>query len=108
MIDLSKIGRLGYDMLFWHTPYRTGNLAHNGVSDFKTVGSGVGWTMFGIGTEYGAILNEVPIISYKITNPNTGIFYQGMYKNRHYKWLNNFADTYAGQIPIYFPNVRRV
>ncbi len=107
-LTVLNIARKAYDMVFWYTPYRTGNLARNGISDFKIMSGGYGWTMFGKGAEYGAILNESATISYKITNPVNGSIQTGKYQNRHYKWLDKFADLYASEIPLFYPNVRRI
>lgn len=72
------------------TPYDTGNLARS-VSDVGVLGNGVGFKMFDSmqSAPYGAILNEFPTISYKLTNKYTGKVYTGVYVNTHYRWIDN-------------------
>lgn len=108
MITLNELGAIMHYRIFWNTPYRTGNLARNGIGDLGTQGlNAVGFELFQKGAEYGAILNEVPVISYKVTNPYTGVTYTGSYTNKHYGWVDKFAETFANEIMQYAP-LRRI
>lgn len=96
-------------MMFWKTPYRTGNLALNGITDVGVYGANrAGFGLYpGVGTQYGKILNEVPVIRYNITNSRTGKTYTGEYTNKHYRYVDKFADDFANQIVSLYPGIRR-
>ena len=110
---LNQLASTARYSMFWITPYKTGNLALNGYSDVTTLldsnwGYAVGFRLFERkGVEYGAILNELPVINYRLTNQRTGRVYEGSYVNRHYKWVDTFFDVFSFQIPMYAP-VRRI
>ena len=114
MINLNELGWLTWQALFFSTPYKTGNLARNGIGDLRTTGpDSVGFSLFdqptgsvGKGTEYGRILNEAPVINYRVTNPYTKKVYTGSYVNKHYRWVDKFAEQWANEITLYGP-IRR-
>lgn len=103
---MNEIAVFGHQRIFWNTPYRTGALAR-GISDAGAVPNGAGFSLLTPETQYGAILNEAPVIHYKLVNKKTGREYEGSYNNRHYMWINNGADQLANDITIQFPNVKR-
>lgn len=108
MFRLNDVAMLCHRSIFWVTPYRTGNLARNGIGDLRSFGqNSVGFYLFGVGTEYGVILNEQQVIHYRIQNQHTGQTYSGSYNNRHYKWVDRFADQFANDLPVNFPGLRR-
>jgi len=76
------------------TPYDTGNLLMS-RGDVGAMGGGVGYYMFDNNqvAHYGAILNELPTINYKITNQKTGRVYTGTYVNKHYMWVDNGMES---------------
>jgi hypothetical protein len=108
------LARIMKDRIFLNTPYRTGNLARNGITDVKTYvayenGVSAGFDLFPeANTAYGAILNECPTIRYRVTNPFTGKRYSGEYENRHYMWVDKFAEIWANEMPLYVPGMRRI
>lgn len=110
---LNNLASICHYTMFWYTPYKTGNLARNGISDVQTLydgnwGYAVGFKLFERpGVWYGKLLNEQPIINYRIQNQVTGRVYSGSYINKHYRWVDNYSHTFAALIPLYAP-VRRV
>lgn len=105
-VDLLRIARTCQLAQFWETPYDVGTLARS-MTDLMSVGENiVEYLPFTVG--YGKILNDLPIIHYRIRNPMTGIMYEGSYVNKHYRWLSNFTEHYANDIPINFPGIRRI
>ena len=62
-MNINQIAADCHYMMFWKTPYRTGNLALNGITDVGTYGTNrAGFGLYpGVGTQYGKILNEVPV-----------------------------------------------
>jgi hypothetical protein len=109
-VNILTLAQIARDRIFWNTPYRTGNLARNGIADLTTFGANsAGFVLFpNAQTQYGAILNECPTIKYSITNRHTGRTSSGEYVNKHYKWVDNFADTWANELLFYVPGLRRV
>jgi hypothetical protein len=111
ILNLAAVMR---DRIFWSTPYRTGNLARNGITDLKTLAYAFGHISAGFElfsnpyTQYGAILNECPTIKYVVHNPFTWKTYAGEYVNKHYMWVDKFAELWAGELPLYVPGLRRV
>lgn len=103
----NDIAIFAHQYIFFQTPYRTGALAR-GISDVGTVPNGAGFELLTQQTQYGAILNELPIINYKRVNQRTGKVYEGSYTNKHYKWIDRAAENIANDIPVNFPNVRRI
>jgi hypothetical protein len=92
----------------WICPLDKGNLLANGPSDVGVVdGGGVGFYLFGRGTEYGAILNEAAVINWRFVNPQTGAVKQGSYANKHFRWCDNYADQFATDITLLAP-IRRI
>lgn len=104
---MNEVATLGFRYVFFCTPYRTGALAR-GIHDFGSVANGAGFSLLTQQTQYGAVLNELPIIHYKLANRRTGKVYEGKYANKHYKWIDNAAANLANEIPVYFPNVKRI
>ena len=89
------------------TPYRTGKLSR-GISDVGDVPNGVGFSLLTPTTQYGATLNEYPIIQYTVTNKHSNKTYSVSYTNKHYKWIDRAAEQIANDIPVNFPNVKRI
>lgn len=108
MITLNELAWLAWLRLLYNTPYDTGNLARNGIGSVETMGpNAAGFELFQKGAPYGAILNELPVINYRVTNPYTGITYTGSYVNKHYRWVDKSAEIFANEIMQYAP-LRRI
>ncbi len=107
-MTVNEVAMLVHTMMFWYTPYRTGNLARS-VGDVFGIGNKAGFQIFNATqrASYGEILNEVPVINYRVQNPYTGVEYTGSYANTHYRWIDNGMEAIANQIPLYLP-VRRI
>lgn len=103
----NEIAIFAHQRIFWDTPYRTGALAR-GISDVGAIPNGAGFSLLTQHTQYGATLNEYPVLSYKLTNKHTGKVYEGSYVNKHYKWVDRAAENIANDIPINFLNVQRI
>lgn len=104
-------GRVAYETryaLLWNTPYRTGNLARNGVSDISSSDTGAYFEILNLGTWYGWLLNEFPTINHWKKNPVTGVKELTAYPNRHYMWLDKFMDNWANEFALLYPNYRRI
>jgi len=110
MMTLNEVAMIAREMQFWWTPYRYGTLARS-VGDVGEIDlNGVGYIMFNVNNmaPYGAILNEVPVIHYRLVNKYTGKVYEGSYVNKHLHWVDDFCEDFANvQIPMLLP-VRRV
>lgn len=104
---VNEIAVFAHKRIFWNTPYRTGALAR-GISDVGAIPNGAGFSLLTQHTQYGAILNELPVIKYRLTNKKTGKVYEGSYENVHYKWVDRAAENIAIDIPVNFPNVKRI
>lgn len=104
---MNEVAVFAHRRIFYETPYRTGALAR-GISDVGAINNGSGFNLLTQHTQYGAVLNEVPIIHYKIANPKTGRTYEGSYANKHYQWVARAAEQVANDIPVNFPNIKRV
>lgn len=102
----NEIAVFAHRRIFWDTPYRTGALAR-GISNVGAIPNGAGFSLLTQHTQYGAILNELPVIKYSLTNKKTGKVYKGEYDNIHYKWIDRAAENIAIDIPVNFPNVKR-
>jgi len=91
---LNNIAINAHQTFFWVTPYKSGNLARS-VGDVGSIGGGVGFYMFdrNQSAPYGALLNEKPVIDWKITNKYTGKVYEGSYVNKHYMWVDNGIES---------------
>lgn len=92
---ISKINNMAvaaHRLLFWSTPYDTGNLARS-VGDVGMLDNGIGFYMFNKNqvAPYGAKLNEQQIIHWKIVKRN-GEVAQGSYNNKHYLWVDNAIE----------------
>lgn len=96
---LNEIGRNARYRQFWHTPYRSGNLA-NSVGDLSGFFNEVSYVAFNSNSvaEYGKILNEAPVIKYKTTL--NGKTYEGSYTNKHYRWFDNYVEKEADMIDL--------
>jgi hypothetical protein len=97
-----------HQQLFWYTPYRTGNLARS-IGDVWNLDNGCGFYIFNKNQRaaYGEILNEAPVIRYRITNNKTKKVYSGSYVNKHYKWIDNAFENIASNTACMF-NLRYV
>lgn len=111
---INDLAMIMYQRIFWNTPYDTGNLAFNGISDVGMIDNGVGFRLFeqprgarGKGTEYGKILNEARTIRGESVNTKTGKVSRWSYVNKHYQWVDKFAEEWANEIPTII-NARRV
>lgn len=90
--------------LFWYTPYRTGNLAYS-IGDIGVQpGGNIGFQIFNKNSraEYGAVLNEAPVIKYRLKNPRTGAVHTGQYTNKHYMWVDRAMDAIAVDTALNF------
>ena len=103
----NEIAVFAHRRIFWDTPYRTGALAR-GISDVGAIPNGAGFSLLTQHTQYGATLNELPIINYHLVNKKTGKVYEGSYANKHYQWVDRAAEKIAIDIPVNFPNVKRI
>lgn len=108
MMTLNELAMLAHNHIFYYTPYRTGNLTRS-IGDVFGFGNQAGFKIFNATQRagYGAILNEAPVISYRVRNPYTGAEYTGAYNNIHYKWIDRWAETFANELPAYIPVRRR-
>lgn len=104
---MNEVAEVARRRILHETPYRTGKLAE-GISDIGKVANGAGFDLLTPQTQYGATLNEYPIIHYKIANPKTGRTYEGSYANKHYQWVARAAEQVANDIPVNFPNIKRI
>lgn len=77
---------------FWHTPYRTGNLARS-VGDVGYRGAGeAGFTPFSMtAAPYGKLLNDYPVINGRRVLQN-GTVREWSYANQHYDWISKGVD----------------
>lgn len=105
---MNEVATLGVRYVFFCTPYRTGALAR-GIHDVGSVANGAGFSLLTQHTQYGAILNENPVIHHKLVDKKIDrVIYEWQYTNKHYKWIDNAAANLANEIPFYFPNVKRI
>lgn len=103
----NEIAVFAHRLIFYETPYRTGALAR-GISDVGAIPNGAGFKLLTQHTQYGAVLNEAPVLTYRLENKKTGKVYAGSYVNKHYKWIDRAAEQIANDIPVNFPNVKRI
>lgn len=103
----NEIAIFAHRHIFYDTPYRTGALAR-GISDVGALATGTGFHLLTQHTQYGATLNEYPVIQYTATNKRSGKTYSVSYVNKHYGWVNRAAENIANDIPINFPNIERI
>lgn len=82
--------------MYWVTPYDTGNLAGRGTGDLyaPTGINSIGYDIGGIAAPYGALLNNAEVITRTVRGAD-GRLHNKQYINRHYRWINNFAENFA-------------
>lgn len=103
---MNEVAVFAHRRVFYDTPYRTGALAR-GISDVGSYPNGAMFSLLTQFTQYGAVLNELPVIHYRLVNKYTGKVCEGEYVNRHFNWINNAADKVANGIVANFPNITR-
>lgn len=109
MVDANNIAMIARQHLFWHTPYRTGNLAMS-VGDVTSFGTdNAGFIIFNANQRatYGKELNEKETIARYFKQKN-GVIKVTKYKNKHYRWIDRWAEAFADELQSLIPNLQRI
>lgn len=104
---LNNIAQTARIRQFYITPYRSGNLAFS-VGDLSGTFNEVSYQMFNRNTkaEYGKILNEAQVITYKTKLQGREVI--GSYQNKHFGWANRYVENEANQIDVELGTIRGV